>query len=625
MSYHKSTDNEIDFYGPLASEQNNLINNDNGLDNDNDGVGFNDYTEGASDREIENYGLDIAHRRRESQSSHNDNIGGSIFSGPDNASVPSSVVSFRHGLNSSSHSRRPSLDHRDSLGSVFSDSDDHRSRRLSRSRNRRSSQVSASSDRLRKHYYRNNSFSQSNDSSPLLSSPSSPVIESKQSGVFSGIAAMFGRQSIYQNQLNDDERPSFKRLTSNRSTRHPRSRSSSVQQLPHPHHHHNLSDQNDSDTDWGYSSNEEISGESSDMASSAAASLNDSETSSLNSDTRGRRSNEFIPTGTFASDPVFGDTRIPMEMSQESQLTNESNFEQGPQSRQKIYIQEEDVSLLIIGYRKSNLGNLIYALGVVLSFGILALLTRWIPSIWIKLAAIEAPFVHVDSGKQATFVIIETQYGHVNVYDIKHMSFPYPISSIFPHDNIRYTPLSSLKGKSTDRTIESGGSSCSGSANFVRYLDYRYTRFILHEEQGLFRMIRDWRDPRWISQSAVSGGLTDSKREERSLLFGPNEIEIEERGWGQLFVDEVLHPFYVFQVASIILWSIDDYYYYAFCIAVISISSILSTLVETKRTVKRMKEMSKHSCSVWLKKNNECKFYILHKKQSIKNKYRDNG
>lgn len=45
----------------------------------------------------------------------------------------------------------------------------------------------------------------------------------------------------------------------------------------------------------------------------------------------------------------------------------------------------------------------------------------------------------------------------------------------------------------------------------------------------------------------------------------------------------MLHPFYVFQIASIALWSIDDYYYYAFAIALISVSSILSTLIETKR------------------------------------------
>lgn len=46
---------------------------------------------------------------------------------------------------------------------------------------------------------------------------------------------------------------------------------------------------------------------------------------------------------------------------------------------------------------------------------------------------------------------------------------------------------------------------------------------------------------------------------------------------------QVIHPFYVFQIASIILWSLDDYYYYAFCIALISAVSVVTTLIETKK------------------------------------------
>lgn len=31
------------------------------------------------------------------------------------------------------------------------------------------------------------------------------------------------------------------------------------------------------------------------------------------------------------------------------------------------------------------------------------------------------------------------------------------------------------------------------------------------------------------------------------------------------------------------LWSLDDYYYYAFCIALISVASITTTLIETQK------------------------------------------
>jgi cation-transporting ATPase 13A2 len=51
----------------------------------------------------------------------------------------------------------------------------------------------------------------------------------------------------------------------------------------------------------------------------------------------------------------------------------------------------------------------------------------------------------------------------------------------------------------------------------------------------------------------------------------------------KLMSEKIIHPFYVFQGASIILWSLDDYYYYAFCIALISTLSVVTTLVDTKK------------------------------------------
>jgi hypothetical protein len=83
-------------------------------------------------------------------------------------------------------------------------------------------------------------------------------------------------------------------------------------------------------------------------------------------------------------------------------------------------------------------------------------------------------------------------------------------------------------------------------------------------------------------------------------------------------IEQVLHPFYVFQIASIALWSIDDYYYYAFAIAVISISSILGTLIETKRTIERMREMSRFHCDVNVLVDGDCKYRPLGNTQSIK-------
>ncbi|KAI0373603.1 Ca-transporting ATPase, partial [Pilatotrama ljubarskyi] len=111
-------------------------------------------------------------------------------------------------------------------------------------------------------------------------------------------------------------------------------------------------------------------------------------------------------------------------------------------------------------------------------------------------------------------------------------------------------------------------------------------------------MIREWRDNSWTGLGSVQNGLRKDVHAQRVTLFGPNLIDIEGKSTLSLLIDEVIHPFYVFQIASIILWSLDDYYYYAFCILLISALSIVTTLIETKQTIARMREMSKFVCNV---------------------------
>lgn len=118
----------------------------------------------------------------------------------------------------------------------------------------------------------------------------------------------------------------------------------------------------------------------------------------------------------------------------------------------------------------------------------------------------------------------------------------------------------------------------------LTFIDYRYYRFLLHPD-GMFRMVRcvaggrtppslepeadphsrrphrDWKDPCWTSIAALRQGLsTDTDLAFRKSLFDSNAIEIEAKGIGALLMDEVLHPFYIFQIFSIALWSVDDYY-----------------------------------------------------------------
>lgn len=82
---------------------------------------------------------------------------------------------------------------------------------------------------------------------------------------------------------------------------------------------------------------------------------------------------------------------------------------------------------------------------------------------------------------------------------------------------------------------------------------------------------------------------------DRRVIHGPNFIEVEVKSYLKLLVEEVLNPFYVFQILSVALWCFDEYVYYATCVVIISAISIAIALVETKRQSKMLRDMAQSS------------------------------
>ncbi|KFQ63190.1 putative cation-transporting ATPase 13A2, partial [Pelecanus crispus] len=84
----------------------------------------------------------------------------------------------------------------------------------------------------------------------------------------------------------------------------------------------------------------------------------------------------------------------------------------------------------------------------------------------------------------------------------------------------------------------------------------------------------------------------------RRKIYGPNLIEVPVKSYVRLLVEEVLNPFYIFQVFSIVLWISDAYYYYAACIFFISTISLGLSLYETRKQSITLQKMAKMSVGV---------------------------
>lgn len=75
----------------------------------------------------------------------------------------------------------------------------------------------------------------------------------------------------------------------------------------------------------------------------------------------------------------------------------------------------------------------------------------------------------------------------------------------------------------------------------------------------------------------------------RRLTYGRNEIDVPVAGAAKLLALEVLTPFYVFQLFSIVVWLAEVYYYYCVAIAVMSVFGIASSVMQTRRNQKNLR------------------------------------
>jgi cation-transporting ATPase 13A2 len=250
----------------------------------------------------------------------------------------------------------------------------------------------------------------------------------------------------------------------------------------------------------------------------------------------------------------------------------------GRRSNQKIYIMTEDLTIVVAGFKTSPIGFAVYALLCTITFGIAWLLFRWLPRWQVAIIGRSTPL------KECDWIIVENQWGEFAVQNVDRQSYGRSLSTVFGDPE---------KGRRGDWTEDEDP-----LIEELRCLDYRYIRFVYHPVKDKFVLANTWKDPAWTEVAALREGLDNDERDYRELVFGKNLIDIAEKTTGQLLVDEVFHPFYVFQIASLILWSLDQYYYYACAIFIISAVSIVTTLIETKATMTRLREVSRFDCEV---------------------------
>ena len=132
-----------------------------------------------------------------------------------------------------------------------------------------------------------------------------------------------------------------------------------------------------------------------------------------------------------------------------------------------------------------------------------------------------------------------------------------------------------------------------------RMIVFRHTRYVLDTATHAFvKVATPSHLPCSDIAAAIVDGLSSEAASSRLALHGGNELSITVPSVPSLLIHEVLHPFFVFQLFSLVLWCFELYFYFAACIFFIAAVSIATTVLETRRRLFALADLARFSTSV---------------------------
>ncbi|NXB99206.1 AT132 ATPase, partial [Orthonyx spaldingii] len=251
----------------------------------------------------------------------------------------------------------------------------------------------------------------------------------------------------------------------------------------------------------------------------------------------------------------------------------------------------------VTGYQTRTWRVLLCHVGSVLSAGLLLLLFHWKPSL-----EVQAKCKPCALG-QADWVIIRDRFGQC--FTTKVLTEPLGEGSLEQHPGARPEDRRSsiAVGVDEDESRDTVRLHDKDEKNVLRYYLFQGLRYVWLERRQAFCKVSELDEGRSCAELHLcQAGLDPQEHSTRRRIYGPNLIEVPVKSYARLLVEEVLNPFYIFQVFSMVLWVCDAYYYYAACIFLISTVSLGLSLFETRKQSTTLRNMAKMSVGVLVRR-----------------------
>ncbi|KAG5847496.1 hypothetical protein ANANG_G00126670 [Anguilla anguilla] len=262
-------------------------------------------------------------------------------------------------------------------------------------------------------------------------------------------------------------------------------------------------------------------------------------------------------------------------------------------------MEKEDVKLVnkgledemeICGYRPCRWKVALVGLGVVCSGGFLLLLLYWMPEWWVKGTCTRATL------HQAEVLLLRSTDEFKRWFRAKvRVLLATGKNPFYLGDQTSPAVANGHTTLCSDEPLEDPGrKGTKPQLVQIRYFTLHSTKYYWNDKMQNFEVLNGLEDLELTCSSVYSDhstGLTDETQDHRRLFFGVNEIDVKVPSVFKLLIKEVLNPFYVFQLFSVILWSSDEYYYYASAIVFMSVISITTSLYSIRKQYVMLHDM----------------------------------
>ncbi|KAJ0394872.1 hypothetical protein P43SY_003276 [Pythium insidiosum] len=178
------------------------------------------------------------------------------------------------------------------------------------------------------------------------------------------------------------------------------------------------------------------------------------------------------------------------------------------------------------------------------SFGVLPLVCLWCPQLFTRLT--KTPVASADA---ADTVLVQHVVGDAE---------------------------GSSSGASEPRRVVSWHECPLQRLNGVAWFEFRKSRHFYDAKHQAFVQLRNELAERLsdTQRRVAAGGHTAARADELLEVFGRNELDLAPQPWPRVLLRKVLHPFYLFQVASALIWLSEAYTTYALIIMAMSAISV---------------------------------------------------